>query len=119
MEFPPQRLSHSATRVTLRNPDRITPADCAAPYYRSIDTDVDLVILGCCAQDARIPREIPLCESGHHATRARAGDAQAHCVPDGERVADPSILRKALLTRGQLHHDVGTKPPDLEAALRI
>ena len=71
------------------------------------------------AQDSRIPREIPLRESGHDATSARTGDVQAHRCPDGERVTDPSILRKALLVRGQLHHDVWTKPPDLEAALGI
>src|SRR5207249_7477048 len=29
------------------------------------------------------------------------------------------ILRKALLIRAQLHHDVWTKPPDFEATLRI
>src|SRR3989442_2908101 len=103
----------------LLNPDRITTADCAAPHYSSIHTDAGLVMLGRRAQDSRIPREIPLRESGHHATPARTGDVQARCRPDGERVADPGILRKALLTTGQLHHDVRTKPPDLEAALRV
>ena len=76
-------------------------------------------MLGRRAQDSRIPREIPLRESGHHTTPAWAGDVQTHRRPDGERVADPGILRKALLTRAQLHHDVWTKPPDFEAALRI
>src|SRR5206468_1632171 len=36
-------------------------------------------------------------------------------VPDAKCVADPGILNKAVLPRGGLHHDVGTKPPDLEA----
>src|SRR5262249_4454227 len=84
--------------VMLLNPDRITAADCAATHYGSIHTDVDLVMLGRCAQDSRIPREIPLRKSGHHATPARTGDVQPHRRPDGERVADPGILRKALLT---------------------
>jgi len=37
--------------------------------------------------DARIPREIPLYERGHHTPPARTGDVQAHRSPDGERVA--------------------------------
>ena len=41
--------------VTLLNPDRITTADCAAPHYGSIHTDVDLVMLGHRAEDPRIP----------------------------------------------------------------
>src|SRR5712692_10039894 len=98
MGFPP-RGAHGLLRgATLRNPDRITPAHGAAPRHSSIDTDVDAVMLGRRAEDSRIPREIPLRESGHHTTRARAGDVQAHRRPDGERVADPGILRKALLT---------------------
>src|SRR2546425_3493135 len=92
-----RRATHSARGVTLLDPDRITTADCAAPHYGSIHTDVDLVMLGCRAQDSRIPRQIPLRESGHHATPARPGDVQTHRRPDGERVADPGILRKALL----------------------
>ena len=76
-------------------------------------------MLGRRAEDSRIAGEILLRESGHDATPARAGDAQANFVPDGERATDPAILRKPFLTLGQLHHDVGTKPPDLEAALRI
>src|SRR5207248_968568 len=64
-------------------------------------------------------REIPLSESGQHATPAGASDVQARRRPDGERAANPRILRNALLTRAQLHHDVWTKPPDYEAAWRI
>jgi hypothetical protein len=40
--------------VTLINPDRITTSDCAAPHYSSINTDIDLVMLGRCAEDPRI-----------------------------------------------------------------
>src|SRR5712692_8678099 len=69
--------------VRLLNPDRITPADCAAPHDGSIHTNVDLVMLGRRAQDSWIPREIPLRERGHHTTPARAGDVQAHRRPDG------------------------------------
>ena len=42
--------------ITLLNPGRIATADCAAPCDGSIHTDVDLVMLGCSAQDARISR---------------------------------------------------------------
>src|SRR5262249_41258214 len=60
--------------VRLLHPDRITTADGAALHYGSIHTDVDLVMLGHRAQDARIPREISLRERGHHATPTRTGD---------------------------------------------
>src|SRR5438132_14314339 len=88
--FGPNRIA------ALLDPDRITTADCAVPHDGSIHTDVDLVMLGRRAQDSRIPREISLRESRHHATPAGADDVQAHRRPDGERAADPSILRKAL-----------------------
>src|SRR5882762_4425996 len=114
-----RRASVTALFLTLLNPDRITAADRAAPRYGSIHTDVAFVVLGCGAQDARIVREIPLRESSHHATPALAGNVQPHRRPDCERVTDPGIFRKALLARGQLHDDVWTKAPDLEAALRI
>jgi hypothetical protein len=54
-------------------------------------------MLGRRAEDARIMWEIPLRERGHHAPRARANDAQAYVIPDGEGVADSGILRKAHL----------------------
>src|SRR6266404_4278426 len=91
------RLYPSYSYITLLTADRITTANCAAPHYGSIHTDVDLVMLGRRAEDSRIPRQIPLRESGHHATPARPGNVQTHRRPDGERVADPGILRKALL----------------------
>ena len=49
----------------LLDPDRITTADCAAPHYGRMPTNVDLVMLGRCAQDSRIPREIPLRKVSH------------------------------------------------------
>src|SRR5882724_1261296 len=70
--------------VRLLNPDRITTADYAALCYGCIHTDVGLVMLGRRAQDSWIPREIPLRESGHHATTERCGDVQAHRRPDGK-----------------------------------
>ena len=46
--------------VRLLHPDRITTADGAALHYGSIHTDVDLVMLGHRAQDARITsRDLP------------------------------------------------------------
>jgi hypothetical protein len=61
----------------------------AAPRYSSMYADVDLVMLGRRAKDSRISREIPLGESGHHATPARTSDVQAHRSSDGKRVTDP------------------------------
>ena len=43
-----------AGRVRLLKPDRIAPADRTATYYGRVDADVDPVVLGRCAQDARI-----------------------------------------------------------------
>src|SRR5713101_1499547 len=105
--------------LALLKRDRITATDRAASRHGSIDADVDLIMLGGRAQDSRIHREIALREGGHHATPAGPRDREAYGHPDGERVADPGILRKALLTRGQLQHDVRTKPPKLETTLWI
>src|SRR5215475_10317577 len=63
--------------VRLPHPDRITTADGATLHYGSIHTDVDLIMLGHGAQDARITREVSLRERGHHATPARTSDVQA------------------------------------------
>src|SRR4030095_13864406 len=86
----------SYSYITLLTADRITTADCAAPRYSSIHTDVGLVMLGRRAQDSRVPREIPLCESGHHATPTRTSDVQAHRRSNSKRVTHPGILREAL-----------------------
>lgn len=105
--------------LVLFEPHPITTTDRATLDHVGIDANVDLVMLGRRSQDPRIPREVSLWQRRHHAARARAGDAQANVVPKGERVADPVILDKGLPARGRLHHDVWTKPPDLEAPLRI
>jgi hypothetical protein len=84
--------------ITSLTPDRITTTNCAAPRYSSIDTDVGLITLGRRAEDSWILGEIPLRESGHHATPARTSDVQAHRRSDGKRVTDPGILREALLS---------------------
>src|SRR5437870_13820173 len=78
----------------LLHPDRITTTDCPTAHHGSIHTDVDLVMLGRRAQDSRIPREIRLRESRHHATPAGAGDVQAHRGPDSERVTDQAFSAK-------------------------
>ncbi len=44
----------------LLEPDRITVVDRAAPQHGGIDTHIDLVVLGCRAQDTQVPGEIPL-----------------------------------------------------------
>lgn len=52
---PVQRLARLRFLVSLLNPDRVTAADRTATQYGGINTDVDLVVLGCCTQDAWIP----------------------------------------------------------------
>ena len=44
---------------------------------------------------------------------------QAYLVSDGQRVTDPSVFNKTLLTHHRFHHDVGSKSLDLEPPLRI
>jgi hypothetical protein len=43
-------------RLALLDPHRIPTADCAALLHCTIDTDIDLIVLSGCAQDAQIPR---------------------------------------------------------------
>ena len=43
-----------AERARLLKPDRIAPADRTATDHGGVDADVNLVVLGRCAQDARI-----------------------------------------------------------------
>ncbi len=64
----------------LRQPDGITTADVATPPYRGVYADIDLVVLGCRAQDARILGQISLGQCCHHAAGAGAGDNQLHLV---------------------------------------
>ena len=82
--------------LALLKPDWITAANRATPHDGSVNTDVDLIVLGRRAQNSRILGQISLEQGCHHATPARASDVQAHRRPDGERVAGPRILGKAL-----------------------
>jgi hypothetical protein len=43
-------------RLALLHPDLITTADRATLQHCTIDTDIDLIVLSRCAQDARIFR---------------------------------------------------------------
>jgi hypothetical protein len=61
--------------------DGITTADLATLQYGGIDPNVGPVVLGRCAQDTCIPREIALRESGHHAAAAGTSDAQTNGIP--------------------------------------
>ena len=72
-------------------------------------------MLGRCAQDTCIPREIALRESGHHAAAAGTSDAQTNGIPDREDLPDPGIFREVLLAVRGFHHDIWAKPPNLEA----
>ena len=105
--------------LALLEPDRITAANRAALHDGSVNTDVDLVVLGRRAQDSRILGEIPLGQGRHHTAGAVTCDAQANLISDDERVADPGIFNEGLLTGSRLHHEVWTKPPHLEAPCRI
>src|SRR5918994_6496457 len=74
---PPDRV----VRVSvLLQRDGITAADVATPQYRGVYADIDLVVLGCRAQDARILGQISLRQRYHNASGAGAGDSQVHLV---------------------------------------
>jgi hypothetical protein len=88
-------LQRQVDLVRLLKPDGITAMDRTAMHHGGINANVGLVVLGCRAQDARIPREIPLGQGGHHTARAGTGNAQANLIPDGQRVADPEFSIKA------------------------
>ena len=95
--------------------DGITTADLATLQYGGIDPNVGPVVLGRCAQDTCIPREIVLGERGHHAAAAGTSNAQANGIPNREDLPDPGILHEVLLPVPGLYHDIWAKPPDLEA----
>src|SRR5439155_17597479 len=103
----------------LLEPDLITAMDRAAALYGGIDADVGLVVLSRRAQDARILGQVPLGDRGHHAAGAGSCDVQPNLVADVDRAANPVVLHEALFSRAELHHDVWTKAPHLEAPLRV
>ena len=94
---------------TLLNPDRISAMDSAAALDRRVDADADLVVLGCRAQDTRIPRQVPLGQGRHDTADAGPGDTEANRIADGERVANPGILDEVLLTRARATTTLGRK----------
>src|SRR5262245_11783722 len=106
----------------IRSPDHsdgVTTADLPVLQHRGVDPNVCTVVLGCCTQDTRIPGEIALGKSGHHAAGARTGDAQANGISYSKDVPNPGILHKVLLAGCDLHHDVRAKPSDFETPLWI
>ena len=80
---------------------------------------MDMVVLGCRAQNLRVLRKIALSQRRHDAATAGTGDAQANLIPDGERLADPGILDEGSLAGRGRDHDVGPKSLHLETPLRI
>src|SRR5207249_11667216 len=68
-------------------PQRITPANPAAPYNGCIDTYMEMVVLRCRAQNLRVPRKIALIQRRHDAAAAGTGAAHAHLLVDGDRLA--------------------------------
>src|SRR6266446_10902377 len=95
--------------------DQITAPDRSTPQHRGINADVDLVMLGRRAQDARIFGQISLGQRRHDTAGARAGDVQTDFVANRQGVADPVILDEVLFARGRLDYNVWPKPPHLEA----
>ncbi len=104
--------------VNLLQPEGIATAYLSALQHRGINSNVSSVVLGCCAQDAIVLREIALRQRSHHAAGARPGDAQPH-IPDRERLPDPGILHEILVVIRGLYHDVWAKPPNLETPIWI
>jgi hypothetical protein len=101
--------------MALLQPDGIATADLAALQHGRIDPNVSPVVLGRCAQDTCISREIALGQRSHHAAGAAISDAQANGIPDREGLPDPGILYEVLLAARGLYHDIWAKPPNLEA----
>lgn len=58
-------------------------------------------------------------DGGHHTTTAGPREAQAHLLPDGQRVTDPGLFGKALLTPYRVHHDVEAPALDLDWPVRL
>ncbi|MDX6459879.1 MAG: hypothetical protein QOE55_3576, partial [Acidobacteriaceae bacterium] len=76
--------------------DGIATADLAALQHGGIDPNVSPVVLGRCAQDTCISREIALRQRSHHTAGAGTSDAQANGIPDREDLPDPGILHEVL-----------------------
>src|SRR6266576_2979213 len=104
--------------ANLLQAQRIATTYPAALQHRGINPNVSSIVLGCCAQDAIVLREIALRQRRHHAAGARPGDAQLH-IPDRERSPDPGILHEILFAVRGFYHDVGAKPPNLETPVWI
>ena len=82
----------------LLNSDGIAAMDRASALDCRVDTDLDVVVLCRRAQDARIPRQVPLGQGRHYTAATGPGDPQANRFTDNERVTNPSILDEALFT---------------------
>src|SRR5713101_2553027 len=114
-----ERRGPDVSLLRLLDPDRITAMDRASTLDFRVDAHAGLVVLGRGAQDAGIPRQVPLGEGRHHTAATGAGNFQANGIADGEREANPSILDEVFFSGGRRYHDIGTKPRDLETPLRI
>ena len=62
--------------VALLQSDGITTADLAVLQHRGIDPHISSVVLGCCAQDTCVLREIALRECSHYASGTGTSNAQ-------------------------------------------
>src|SRR5205809_582768 len=75
---PQCRKRRNGTPVRLFDPHRVTAADRPPAQHGRIDADVDLVVLSCRPENARVSREITLRQRGHDAAGAGTGDVQAN-----------------------------------------
>ena len=75
------------------------------------------VVLGDCAQNALVVRQIALGQSRVHATRTRDGNAQHHLIADGQRPACPGVLNVRFPLGSDDH--IWPEPSDVKAPLWI
>src|SRR5262249_50398648 len=100
-------------------PHGIAAPDRAALEDGGVDADLDLVVLGGGAQDARVFGQVPLRQRDHHTARAGDRDFEADLGAQGQRAPDPGVLQEALAAAVGGNDDVGPEAPDLEAAGRV
>lgn len=87
--------------------------------HRGIDANVGVVLRGCRTENAGVLGKITLGERRHDTAGTGAGNAKKHLISNGKRTPDPVVLDKTPMPACHLHHDIGTKSPDLEAPLGI
>src|SRR4051812_17102167 len=77
----------TAWSLALLQADDITAADVTTSLHGGVYPDIDVVVLGCRAEDPRILGQVRLRQRCHHAPGAGTGYSQLHLIPDVHRVA--------------------------------